>query len=312
MGMSSWHGDAFRITDPLWEDSIGHRWTPLTKGQQRRALMFSLVYMYIGTNGWTNSGVAGVWDAMTSLWHSTWRIILARPVCSLRKSFSLLFQHDQMTIHCMCQEACWCHCQSFLSLHWRHNDHDGVSNHQPFGCFLNRLFRRRSKKTSKLRVTGLCEKNSPGPVNSPHKGPVTRKMFPFDDVIMSGVFWNRHSSLPLARMTNGAIQFGNDNIVVYKCYFLCVLTCGNQVMDRAPDVLSKCLLWLYTPFIKVSITHNLPIWTDSAPLARRGCGLAYSSWDLLAIAANSSKERLIDSLGVGCATLERHRMVNKR
>ena len=27
-------------------------------------------------------------------------------------------------------------------------------------------------------------KNSPGPVNSPHKGPVTGKMFPFDDVIM--------------------------------------------------------------------------------------------------------------------------------
>ena len=25
----------------------------------------------------------------------------------------------------------------------------------------------------------------PGPVNSQHKGPVTRKMFPFDDVIMS-------------------------------------------------------------------------------------------------------------------------------
>ena len=44
-----------------------------------------------------------------------------------------------------------------ISLHWRHNDHDGVSNHQPHGCLLNRLFRRRSKKTSKLRVTGpLC------------------------------------------------------------------------------------------------------------------------------------------------------------
>ena len=69
-------------------------------------------------------------------------------------------------------------------LHWRHNDHDGVSNHQPHGCLLNRLFRRRSKKTSKLRVTGLCVGNSPGPVNSPHKGPVTRKMSPFDDVIM--------------------------------------------------------------------------------------------------------------------------------
>ena len=48
------------------------------------------------------------------------------------------------------------------TLHWRHNDHDGVSNHQSHGCLLNRLFRRRSKKTSKLRVTGLCVGNSPG------------------------------------------------------------------------------------------------------------------------------------------------------
>ena len=74
--------------------------------------------------------------------------------------------------------------KSFIPLRWRHNDHAGVSNHQPNGCLLNRLFRRRSNKTSKLRVTGLCAGNSPGPVNSPHKGPVTRKMFPFDDVIM--------------------------------------------------------------------------------------------------------------------------------
>ena len=70
------------------------------------------------------------------------------------------------------------------ALHWRHNDHDGISNHQTHGCLLNRSFGRRSKKTSKLRVTGLCAGNSPGHVNSPHKGPVTRKMFPFDDVIM--------------------------------------------------------------------------------------------------------------------------------
>ena len=49
-----------------------------------------------------------------------------------------------------------------LSLRWRHNGHDGVSNHQPHDYLLNRLFRRRSKKTSKLRVTGLCGGNSPG------------------------------------------------------------------------------------------------------------------------------------------------------
>ena len=75
-------------------------------------------------------------------------------------------------------------------LRWRHNGRDGVSNHQPHGCLLNRLFRRKSKKTSKLRVTGLCAGNLPWPVNSPHKRPVTRKMFPFDDVIMlCEIFW---------------------------------------------------------------------------------------------------------------------------
>ena len=77
-------------------------------------------------------------------------------------------------------------------LQWRHNGRDSVSNHQPHDCLLNRLFRRRSKKTSKLRVTDLYAGNSPGPVNSPHKWPVTRKMFPFDDVIMSrSAFVNR-------------------------------------------------------------------------------------------------------------------------
>ena len=47
------------------------------------------------------------------------------------------------------------------SLLWRHNGRDVVSNRQPHDCLLNRLFRRKSKKTSKLRVTGLCAGNSP-------------------------------------------------------------------------------------------------------------------------------------------------------
>ena len=44
---------------------------------------------------------------------------------------------------------------------WCHNRRDGISNHQPRQCLLNCLFRRKSKRTSKLRVTGLCEGNSP-------------------------------------------------------------------------------------------------------------------------------------------------------
>ena len=50
---------------------------------------------------------------------------------------------------------------SHSALQWRHNERDGVSNHRRLDCLLKRLFRRRSKKTSKLPVTGLCEGNSP-------------------------------------------------------------------------------------------------------------------------------------------------------
>ena len=48
-----------------------------------------------------------------------------------------------------------------ISLQWCHNERNGVPNHQPHDCLLKRLFRRRSKKTSKLRVAGLCAGNSP-------------------------------------------------------------------------------------------------------------------------------------------------------
>ena len=53
-------------------------------------------------------------------------------------------------------------CKCVETLRWRHNGHNGVSNHQPHHCLLNRLFACRSKKTSKPRVTGLCAGNSPG------------------------------------------------------------------------------------------------------------------------------------------------------
>ena len=48
------------------------------------------------------------------------------------------------------------------SSQWRHNGRgDGVSNHRCIDCLLSRLLRRKSKKTSKLRVTGLCEGDPP-------------------------------------------------------------------------------------------------------------------------------------------------------
>ena len=106
------------------------------------------------------------------------------------------------------QVGTWTSCQtSNYALRWRHNGHYCVSNHQPHHCLLNRLFGRRSKKTSKLRVTGLCVGNSPGPVNSPHKWPVTRKMFPFYDVIMWPV-WKGFKYLTRFLKINNNLSFG--------------------------------------------------------------------------------------------------------
>ena len=80
---------------------------------------------------------------------------------------------------------------ALVSLQWRHNERDGVSNLKPHECLLSRLFGRWSKKTSKLRVTGLFVRViHRWSVNSPHKRPVPRKMFPFNDVIM--LAWDKN------------------------------------------------------------------------------------------------------------------------
>ena len=71
-----------------------------------------------------------------------------------------------------------------VPLEWRHNGSNDVSNHQPYHCLFNHLFRRRSKKTSKLRVTGLCAGNSPVTCVFLAQMASDAEMFPCDDVIM--------------------------------------------------------------------------------------------------------------------------------
>ena len=73
----------------------------------------------------------------------------------------------------------------FSKLQWRHKELDGVGNHRRLYCLLNRLFRLKSKKTSKLRLTGLCEGTPSVTVVSPYKGTVMQNMFPFDDAMMT-------------------------------------------------------------------------------------------------------------------------------
>ena len=75
-------------------------------------------------------------------------------------------------------------CYLWYSLEWSHNGRNSISNHQPANCLLNRSFRCRSKKHQSSASVAFVRGIHWGPVNSLHKWPVTRKMFPFDDVIM--------------------------------------------------------------------------------------------------------------------------------
>ena len=82
------------------------------------------------------------------------------------------------------------HIASYFSLlfwlQWRHYGRDGISNHQPHDCLLNRCFSDADqRKHQSSAFLAFVRGNHRGPVNSLHKWPVTRKMFPFDDVIMS-------------------------------------------------------------------------------------------------------------------------------
>ena len=75
------------------------------------------------------------------------------------------------------------------SLRWRQNGRDSVSNHQPHDCLLNRLFRRRSKKTPKPRVTGLCVGNTPG------TGEFPAQMDSYAENV--SIWWHHHGEIML-------------------------------------------------------------------------------------------------------------------
>ena len=146
-----------------------------------------------------------------------------------------------------------------LALHWRHVDHDGVSNHQPHDCLLYRLFRRRSKKTSKPRVTGLCAGNSPGPVNSPHKRPVTRKMFPFDDVIMSST---------IRSSTNTPMTRSKSYMSEYKEFFLSLTLLFTVLRLRTQCIACMCYICCFLlPMMYLSCTHMyiIGLWLTFSP-----------------------------------------------
>ena len=107
-----------------------------------------------------------------------------------------------------------------IPLQWRHNGHDGVSNHRPHDCLLNRLFRRRSKKTSKLRVTFPCGGNSP----VTDEFPAQRA----SNVENVSIWWRHHDQVEGIKSSLAYINlygFLEFPIVVSICYEAMVMGC---------------------------------------------------------------------------------------
>ena len=122
----------------------------------------------------------------------------------------------------------WDVCYKY-SLQWRHNECDGVSNCRCHDCLLNRLFRRRSKKTSKLRVTGLCEGNLPMTSEFPAQRASDAKMFPFDDIIMPGRIVHFIRAPHCIMCSRLEIQSLSDsNLMLWKCFYWWYLVCTSQ------------------------------------------------------------------------------------
>ena len=129
------------------ETQTSSQWT-------RDAIITSLLrYNDVATSFWRNSGV------IIASWFR-WEV-----------------SADAITRHCAKYQ---------VTLQWRHNERNGVSNHRRLDCLPNRLFKRKHQNSASLAFVWGIHRS---PVNSPQKGPVRRKMFPFDGVAMRDVFF---------------------------------------------------------------------------------------------------------------------------
>ena len=103
---------------------------------------------------------------------------------------------------------------------WCHNGHNGVSNHQPYDCLLNRLL---WNKTSKFPVTGLC------PGNSPVTGAFQAEMASSAENV--SIWWRHHGYTRTTGNNQQLLDSGKEphhlspklwNIILWICnYDLC-------------------------------------------------------------------------------------------
>ena len=175
------------------------------------------------------------------------------------------------------------YCQHLLALQWRHNERDGVSN-----TSLNIVYptvssgadqRKHQSSASLAFVWGIHR----WPVNVAHKGPVTRKTFLFDDVIMESPTWTaravlhangQHYSETLIHwlthkpQTNKiTVEIGDRNNIHHVLFLICLWACHHtlptelclNLLKNFPPV--NIFSWFYT-----IVNPRLTYWTSRSYL----------------------------------------------
>ena len=155
---TQWYGNNVCITNPLWEKSRSPPQHPPTTSTRNLYDELPMLGPCLIT----------CWAPVLSLaGHLSYHLLR---LCSIttfnsnqRLKLPVKVSHD---VPCKCTFfrifTRWYLHQIWLlkTLQWRNNERGGASNQQLHDCLLNRLFRRRPKKTSKFCATGLCEGNS--------------------------------------------------------------------------------------------------------------------------------------------------------
>ena len=141
---------------------------------------------------------------------------------------------------------------SVISLRWRHNGRDGVSNHQPHDCLVNRLFRHRSKWTSKLRVIDLCEGNSPGTGEFP--------LLMASNAENVSIWWRHHVNLEkISERAIGASNYVEVLLITDKDWLKIFQECGfkRNMEEWRSSILRNAVILNYDDVIKLKLFSAL-------------------------------------------------------
>ena len=152
------------------------------------------------------------------------------------------------------------------SLHWRHNELDGVSDHQPHDCLLTCLFRHRSNKASKLRVTGLCEGTGEFPA---------QKASSAENV---SIWWRHHANSHLPPLLWArSIYSVEESYPVLWNLIQCLPSCNRKSIMKETNFSLRSRNWCDLPLRWASLTA----WQFSAhrdPATFQSAVLFFQAW----------------------------------